>query len=238
MNNKNIWKFYLRSFKGDFKELTLSICLTIFQPIILLPIVLLVRYTFDNIIPSKDINRVVLVGILIVVLYVISNGISLISQYITLKTVKTAILKLRQQILKKFYIYPRSYYGNTDRIKLHTVIVQDSQRVDIESNALISLLLPSVIISIALCAILLFLDWRLLLIMMIIAPIILIFSRTIGKKIKKWTNRSHRLFESFSKGMFFVLQMMDLTKIRSAEQYEINRQLKIIKLCYQFINIY
>lgn len=222
---KNKWKFYLKKFDSNKKNLTISIILTIIQPLILLPIVLLVRYIFDNIIPNKEINKVIYIGIGIIFLYIVNNSVSLFSHFLSLQAIKCAILNLREEILKKFYTFPRSYYSNTDRIKLHTIIVQDTQRVDIGSNALISLFLPSVIISIAFFCILIYIDWKLVLVLVCFFPIIIIYNRVISKQLKNWTYKSHRVFESFSKGLLFVLQLMDLTRLRSAEQYEINRQI-------------
>lgn len=224
MTNK--WKFYFHTFKSNKKKLIISILINIIQPIVLLPIVLLVRYIVDEIIPNKDVNSIILVGFSIIILYIISNSISLLSQKIILKTVKTAILNLRAHILKKLYKFPRNFYDTADIAKLHTIVVQDTHRLDFASNIFISSLIPSLIISVALCCILLYLNLQLFLLLLLIAPLIFIFGRLSGYKIKIWTNKSHRLFESITKGLFFVLQIMDLTIQRSAEQYEMDRQLK------------
>jgi ATP-binding cassette, subfamily B, bacterial len=221
-----IWKFYFGTFVGYRKKLILSTFINIFQPIVLLPIVLLIRYIFDEIIPNKDLDRIVVVGIAIFVLYLVSNSISLLSQKIILKTVKTAILKLRAQIVNKLYLFSRSFYDTANISKLHTVVVQDTNRLDFSSNIVISSLIPALIISIALCCILMFLNIKLFLLIIIMAPLITFFGRLSGNRIKVWTNKSHRLFESITIGLLSVLRIMNLTVQRSSEKYETDIQLK------------
>ena len=206
---KNKWNFYLKKFVSNKKKLTISVLLTIIQPLILLPIVLLVRHIFDINIPNKEINNVIYIGIGIIFLYIFNNSVSLVSHFLSLQSIKYAIFNFREEILKKFYTFPRSYYSKVDRVKLHTIIVQDTQRIDIGSNALISLFFPSVIISIAIFGILICIDWKLVLVLICFFPIIVIYNRVISKQLTNWTYKSHRAFESFSKGLFFVLQLLD-----------------------------
>lgn len=220
------WKFYFQTFGRDKYKLLFSTIINIIQPIILLPIVLLVRYIIDDIIPQKDTNMVILAGFTVLVLYITSNVITLLSQKIILKTVKTAILNLREQIVNKLYMFPRSFYDNTDIAQLHTVVVQDTNRLDFASNIVISSLIPSLIISGALGCILLFLNLKLFLIMMLIVPVMIFFSKLSGDRIKTWTKKSHRLFETITKGILRILQIMDLTVQRSAERVEKDRQLQ------------
>ncbi len=224
----NKWKFYFQTFGEDKNKLIFSTIINIIQPIILLPIVLLVRYIIDDIIPQKNTNMVILAGATVLVLYIISNSITFLSQKIILRTVKTAILNLREQIVNKLYMFPRSFYDNTDVARLHTIVVQDTNRLDFASNIVISSLIPSLIISGALGCILFFLNIKLFLIMMIITPLIVLLSRIGSNKIKIWTKKSHRLFEIITKGLLRVLQIMDLTVQRSAERFEMDRQLQDI----------
>jgi ABC-type bacteriocin/lantibiotic exporter with double-glycine peptidase domain len=46
----------------------------------------------------------------------------------------------------------------------------------------------------------------------------------LGRKVKQHVRRFQCYFENFSEGILFVLQMMDLTRLFSAERYEIYRQ--------------
>jgi ABC-type multidrug transport system fused ATPase/permease subunit len=227
--NIRAWQYYRGFYRGSYRRLILGITAAVAQPFILLPIVLLVRRAFDDIIPAKDYYSLGFIGGTILLLYLINGGVTLYVRYIILKTTKIVIQNFREEILKKFYAFSRSYYSQSDRSKLHAIVVQDTQRLDIATNGLIALFLPAVLTSIALCGVLVYLNWYLFLILIGIAPLTYLSSRTIGMKVKKWTYDSHRSFESFSKGMLFVLQMMDLTRVQTAEHYEMERQTKIFK---------
>ena len=50
-----------------------------------------------------------------------------------------------------------------------------------------------------------------------------------GGKMRERVNSFHRSLESFSKGMMFVLRVMDLTRIQGAEEIEMERQRKNVE---------
>ena len=70
-----------------------------------------------------------------------------------------------------FYTLPRSYYAEAEAGRLHSSIVQDTERLDVASSAFVSLLLPALFASVVLMSILVFLNWPLFLAVMGIVPI-------------------------------------------------------------------
>jgi len=111
---------------------------------------------------------------------------------------------------------------------MHASIVQDTERLDVMTNALLALFLPALFITIALSAVLVYLNWRLFLILVVTLPFLIILSKVMGRRTRKKVDYFHRSFEKFSKGMLFVLKMMDFTRIQTAENFEIQRQKKHI----------
>jgi ATP-binding cassette subfamily B protein len=224
--NLSAWQYYIKFYRGSYRTLLLSVIISAGQCLLVLPIAFLVRYAFDKIIPAGDIRLLVLAGIAILLLNLANSGITLLTRYLTLRTTKIAIRVLRDELLNRCYNFSRSYYSETDRSKLHAIIVGDTQRLDVMSNALVALLLPSLVISIALCGVLIFLNWFLFLVMTIAVPFLILVSRLMKKGVKERVNAYYRSFENFSKGILFVLQMMDLTRIQTAEKFETERQRK------------
>ena len=206
--------------------LALSIGISIGLSLIVLPIAYLVRYVFDEVIPAGDIRLLVLAGVAVIVLSHVNSGLTLWTQYVTLKITKGAIQRFRDELLKRVFTFSRAYYSETDRKKLHANIVQDTHRLDNMSHALITRFLPALTISIALSGVLIYLNWFLFLMLTIIVPFLFLVSRSMGKVVRERVRAFHRSFATFSKGMMFVLETLDLTKIQSAEQFEINRQRK------------
>ena len=222
--NTQAWRYYSRFYKTERLSLLLTLLLSIGQSLLNVPILLLVRYAFDDVLPSGELSLLAVIGVATILLYLISGGATLYTRHLVLRISKLAIQRLRDEILQKFYTLPRAYYGEADRSRLHTVVVQDTERVDIMTNALVAQLAPSLIVALVLSLILIYLNWPLFLLMAAIFPILLVVSRSLGSLVSRQTYAFHRSFETFSKGMLFVLQMMDLTRLQSAEDLEMQRQ--------------
>jgi len=227
--NISAWRYYGRFYQDHYRELFLGLVVSIGQSLIILPIALLVRYAFDDLLPTRDLYTLALTGLVIVLLYLINGGATLWTRYVILKTTKIIIQQFRDEILIKFYTFSRSYYSEADRGRLHANMVQDTERLDIVTNALFAQLVPALFISLALSAVLVYLNWPLFLVMVCIMPLLILLSKAIGRRAREKINAFHRSFETFSTGMLFVLQMMDLTRIQSAEEFEIERQRKNLR---------
>src|SRR5262249_54881560 len=73
-----------------------------------------------------------------------------------------------------------------------------------------------------------FLSPWLFLILIAIAPLVYVVSRTVGGRVRKQVLQSRRAAELFHKGMWLVLQLMDLTRMQAAERFERERQSRTI----------
>jgi ABC-type bacteriocin/lantibiotic exporter with double-glycine peptidase domain len=222
--NTKAWQYYSRLYEKGRLSLLFTLALSIGQSLLNVPILLLVRYAFDVVIPSGDLAVLAFIGLVTILLYLIVGGATLYTRYLVLKISKLAIQRLRDEILQKFYTLPRAYYSEADRSRLHAIVVQDTERVDIMTNALVAQLTPSLIMIFVLSLVLIYLNWLLFLLMVSIFPLLFVISRSLGGLVRKQVHAFHRSFETFSKGMLFVLQMMDLTRLQSAEHLEIERQ--------------
>lgn len=222
--NTQAWRYYSRFYERDRLSLLLTFVLSTGQSLLHVPILLLVRHAFDHVIPSGDLSVLAVIGVVTILLYLIVGGATLYTRHLVLRISKFAIQRLRDEILQKFYTLPRAYYSEADRSRLHTIVVQDTERVDVMTNALVAQLIPSLIMVFVLSLILIYLNWLLFLLMVSIVPLLFVVSRSLGRVVRKQIHAFHRSFETFSKGMLFVLQMMDLTRFQSAEHLEIKRQ--------------
>jgi len=222
--NTRAWRYYSRFYEKDRLSLLLTFVLSAGQSLLHVPILLLVRYAFDYVIPSGDLAVLAVIGVLAILLYLVVGGATLYTRRLVLRISKLAIQRLRDEIVQKLYTLPRAYYSEADRSRLHTIVVQDTERVDVMTNALVAQLTPSLIVAFVLSLILVYLNWMLFLLLVSVFPLLLVVSRSLGRLVRRQTHEFHRSFETFSKGMLFVLQMMDLTRLQSAEEVETDRQ--------------
>ncbi len=71
--NLSAWRYYSKFYQGNRRLIVLSVVVSIAQSVIILPIVLLVRYIFDEVINAGDIKLLVLIGIAIALLNIINS---------------------------------------------------------------------------------------------------------------------------------------------------------------------
>ena len=222
--NTSAWRYYTGLYEGHYRPLLLSAVVSIAQSVLVLPIALLVRHAFDNLIPAGELRPLVLAGAALAALYLLNGAATLWTRHLVLRTSKTVIQAFREEMLKRLYAFSRSYYDRLEQGDLHTILVQDTERLDVMTNALLAQFLPAVCVSLVLVGVLAYLNWVLFLTMLCAFPPLFLASRVVGRRVRERTWAFHRAFETFSRGVLFVLQMMDLTRMRAAEESELARQ--------------
>ncbi|MBN1260015.1 MAG: ABC transporter ATP-binding protein [Anaerolineae bacterium] len=220
----DVRRYYASLYRGTMGRVIFSIAISIVQSLLYIPIVLLVQTAFDRAIPTGDAQRLVVLGGAAVLLYLINGALALYTRYTVLAITKSAIRELRNDLVARSYMLSRAYYTRADRGQLHTAIVMDTERVDIMTNVLIGKLLPALMVSVVLSALLAILNWRLFLVILATLPILFVASRTLGKQMRKRIKGYHASFEKFSRDILFALRIMDLTRIQGAEATEIAHQ--------------
>jgi ATP-binding cassette subfamily B protein len=168
-------------------------------------------------------------AIAITVSQVIYTFFALWVRSVTLATTKIVVSNIRYDLISHLYTLSRSFYGDGDRGALHTTIVQDTERLDMMSNAIVTKMLPSLLAGAALSAVLIWLNWKLFLAVLVIAPLFFGTNRILGRRVKAAARALRRSFETFSKGMLFVTESIDLTRSQTAERLELKRQWKHIE---------
>jgi ABC-type multidrug transport system fused ATPase/permease subunit len=117
-----------------------------------------------------------------------------------------------------------AYHDTADRGELHSLLVHDSELLDVMINALIANVLPAVVLGTALIGLMAVLNFRLLCLLFMVIPVLFLFNRRLGAKVKARVNRHRQAFARFSSGVQFMLQRIDLTRFQSAEEFELRRQ--------------
>ena len=171
----------------------------------------------------------VLVGCGIFALRLVNSAVSLWLRLAHLRITKEAVLQLREDLLLRLYVFSRSLYTTLDRNTMHAQIIQDSERLDVLSNQVVSKIMPAVFTGLVLLLVLAYLNWFLLLVMVLLAPVPLVANRATGRVVKRRVFAFQRAFDRFSKGMMLVRQNMDLTRIQAFEKGEIERQTQDLK---------
>jgi ATP-binding cassette, subfamily B, bacterial len=215
---------FLRLYRGSTRDVVIATIGGIAQSVVLIPIVFLVRYAFDGLIPTGDLGGLVLVGVVMIGLYIASGVLMLWSRKLALRSTRHAVQGLREQLIGKVQRLPRERFVSDEAGHLHSLLVHDTERANAMSNAFIAMLLPSIVFSLALSAALLYMNWILFLTIIAVVPVLTIAMRWIGRRVSERANHFRESFERYSRGILFLVERMDLTRSHSAEETEARRQ--------------
>jgi ABC-type bacteriocin/lantibiotic exporter with double-glycine peptidase domain len=213
-----------RLFAGSRGTLRASVALSIAQALALLPVALLVQRAFDTVLPDHDVGLLALYGVAILGLYLASAGLALYTSYLVLRATKDAITTLRGNLLERLYALPQAYFDRTPSARLHAVVVQDSERLDVMANALVGNLLPAAVVAAGLCATLGVLEPVLFAALLVVVPALIGFGRLLGARVRKHSRRWADSFDVFSGRTHLALRAMTLTRVLGAGREELERR--------------
>ncbi len=209
-----------RLMRGSRHWLAASLVITLVQALLLLAGGLVVRHAFDDLIAEDRVGSLVLAGLILFGLSALSSALGLWTRHLVLAATKSAVQRLRAALLDRLSTLPASWFDRHETAQVHSVVVQDTERVDEMSNALAAQLIPATLISTALIVALLVIQPLLLAIVVIPFPLGVLGSRRITKSVRRRTRIWHRAFDEFSARTLFALRARPLIRSQGAEEAE------------------
>ncbi len=222
--NPEAWRCYAAYYRGMQGRVVMSVLLAAGQALLVLPLAFLVRAAFDTLIPARDFGLLLAAGGGILIVSLLNNAVTLWTRHTTLDIVKRAIATLRMELLDQCYALSRHFHTHADRGRLQSLLMHDTERVDIMSNALVTAFLPGACTSLVLALVLMYLYPLLFVIIAAVMPLLIWTNKMSAVRTRVENAKFHNAFADFSRGIFFVLQAMDLTRIQTAEPFERERQ--------------
>jgi ABC-type bacteriocin/lantibiotic exporter with double-glycine peptidase domain len=227
--NRKAWRFYGSLFRGSRRAIWFSILGSAVISLSVIPIAYLIKVLIDKAIPNGDVRLLIAAGVGIILLNAVSVVMMLWIRAATLKLTKKVTENLRVRLLTRVFSSSRKFYAQLDRKELQTIIVADTERIDNLSQGLMISLIPSVIIGVTLGCVLIILNWFLFVVLLGVLPLVAILNHFMMKTAKRRTQRFHEAWQKYSKGVLFILEVLELTWILGTEQDEIKRQKVIIQ---------
>lgn len=222
------WRSYLSYYGKCRWKLAAAVLLSIGVSLLSLPTILIVKYVFDHVLTRNNFRGLLLCAVGLLALAVISCAAMMWIRWSALQIGEAVTMRIRLELIERLYKLPRQFLAENQRMELHDTIVQDTLRINQMGNTLVEQVLPAALTMVVVTAFLLKLNWALVLIMLAIVPLVFWVNRQLGKRVHDHANSFRHSFKLFSQGVFFVLQSMDLTRMRSAEQFEIARQTRTL----------
>ena len=218
------WRHYAGLYRQSRLGLLVYAVVSAAPALLPLPLAWLIRYGFDQALPSRHLSQLSLAAGVTVLLALASSILTLWIRQLALNVTKTASLKLREALLEKAYALPRADYASMDRGKVTATVVQETERVDTMGQALAVSIFPALLATVVLAGLLIYLNPLLCLLNALTFPAFLMLSEAIRRRIARSFNEFRRAFQAFNKGTVFVWQMLDLTHLQTAESFETARQ--------------
>ena len=224
MNGWRDWKYYASYYEGLKLKLGLALALSLLQAALLAPLAFLTRRIFDEMLPQGRFLPLAIAAGLILLFYLLGQGVALYHRHLCLVVTKHSIQRLRNDLIEKIYALSRHFFTRGDHSEIHTAIVQDTERVDVMTNTVVSLFLPALVVAVAISSILLYLNPLLFLVTAASVPPLFWVAHRMNEKVRKKTAHFRREFKNFSGGILFAIKKFDLTRMQAAEEFEIRRQ--------------
>jgi ABC-type multidrug transport system fused ATPase/permease subunit len=214
----------MRMYRSQRPALAIAVALSVLQSVLLVPIGVLIGRAFDTFIPRADIPSLVLACAAAIALYLASGGLALVVRRMVLKVTKVVIARMRSELVARVLGMPRTAFASYDSSRVHALVVHDTERVDMMSNALVAQLLPASLTAALLAAVMLVISPYLVAILALVVPPLVFFRRWLRAHLQRWIEAFHRSFESFSRGVLDLVRRLDLVRGRGAEAIEEEHQ--------------
>ncbi len=212
-----VWARHYQFYRGSGRQLAVGIALSAVQTMTLLPVPLLVARAIDTAIPRKSVQQLLIIGASIVGLTIVSALVTLAARRATLAVTKRATRDLRLMLLDKLYSVSRQFHVVNDQGELHDRLVHESDRVDLMTSALIADLLPAVVLTTGLLAVLSIRSPLLTLVTVICTLTLFACNRLLHSTLRQRFIRYQFSVAKFSRGVLHTLRTQDLTRIQGAE---------------------
>ena len=210
--------------------LGVAVAAALAQTFLAVAIPLLLRWTFADVLPRREVLPLLAAGGAILLLFAAKAGVAFAARLSLLAILKKATTRLREALLDKLYAVSRAYYHAADRGHLHNTLVRDTERADVLMYAVTAECLTALVTAGLLVGVLVYISWMLfVLVLVLIVPAAALLRLTLVPALRRRLARLHRGFERYSREIYRALELMDLTRARAAEEAETARQRRHMK---------
>lgn len=223
------WKMLAIELRPHLGGLGLFAIASLIIAILALSMPVLIRIALNVAVPEENLSLLGWVVGGMVGARLLLVGLSYISKDLVIKLVEATIRSYRRTLLSKLLNFERAFHTNADPSDLQARIIQDTERVNGLLNAIVTQLLPAILICVTVGTFAIYLEWRLVLVVALLAPIIFLINRSTGKRVQRTFQDFQSSFDDFCKASFFFLRNIDLIRIQGADTFELDRQSDVLK---------
>ena len=211
---------FLAMFRPVLPGLVTGVLLAVAQALVLLKVPQLFKDILDVQLPQRAFNGLLLDAGLVLGLFLVNLAVLVGSRYLVLKTTKHVVMRLRADVVLKLQHLSISFYDGEDLGQLHSRIIQDTEKVDVMANFIVSVLLTSMVRGLGAVAMLWFMNRQLTVLLLVVALAFWGLQEFFKKRIKARYKLWRTEFDSFSAKVQVLLHSIRLVRAFTTEQQE------------------
>jgi ATP-binding cassette subfamily C protein len=142
---------------------------------------------------------------------------------------KNVTAKIRVDVLNHLKEINLKEYESLGSGKVVSRLITDIATIDSFISSSISKLLVSILMLSAISVVLLFIHWKLALFILLLNPIVVLFSSKVAKKVARLKKEENRAIEIFSESLVETLELFDEIKANNKEGYFFKKLIKFVK---------
>ncbi len=183
----------------------------------------LMKPLLDDGFSGKMNNQLWLVPVFLVGLAIVRSGAQFLSNYLLTKVISNILLKLREQMFARLLRAKTEYYQKTTASNLINAVVFEVNNVlSIMGGMLISLV-RDLLTVIGLMGYLLYLNWRLTLVVFVIFPMIAYVMSKINKRLRSLNRQQQSMTSELAYVVEEAAAGHKIVKVHGGEDYEMRR---------------
>ena len=185
---------YWRQLAGTLVMILISTGLTLVSPLIF-------RTMIDQVLPAKDINKLVLFAVALLLAPILGGASGVIQRRLNVEVGEGVIYDLRVALFSKLQRMSLRFFTNTKIGELMSRLNNDVVGAQTAISSTITTIITDVIQALALLAVMLTLEWRLTLVSVVILPLFILAARMLGNRLRDLARRQMELIAQMNAHM-------------------------------------
>ncbi|MBM3123479.1 MAG: ABC transporter ATP-binding protein [Chloroflexi bacterium] len=151
---------------------------------------LIFRTMIDSVLPQKDLNRLVVLALALLLLPILNGGISVIQRRLNAAVGEGVIYDLRSSLFARLQRMSLRFFTNTKVGELMSRLNSDVVGAQNAISSTIVNIVTNIIEAAAILSVMLALEWKLTLLSVIVLPLFLIVARQLGLSLREIARRA------------------------------------------------
>ncbi len=211
---------YLALYRPHWWKLLLGNLGCLVQSLSLVPVPWIFGRIIDKSLPAHDFHAIVVDCLVILGLYLLYISQAVTARYLNLWVTKQVVFRIRVEAIQKLQQLSIGFFDKEDKGRLHSRVIHDSERVDVMSNFVATVLVVSGVTALTTFAILFSMSPAMTLVVASILPLFWLGQAFFKKRILERHRAWKEQFDGFSARVQEMLQAMRLMRAFATEERE------------------